>query len=54
MPSSKQPSPAKTKVWWSTTSGPNLERKNRSAMPIPTPLATPWPKGPVVTSTPGV
>ena len=28
--------------------------KNLSAIAIPTPFAKPWPKGPVVVSTPGV
>jgi hypothetical protein len=52
MPSSRQPSPQITKVWWSTTSGLNRSRSQRSARPMPTPLAKPWPSGPVVTSTP--
>ena len=53
MPSSRQPSPPITKVWWSHSSGEKWVRSHRSAMPMPTPLAKPCPRGPVVTSTPG-
>ena len=52
-PSSRSPSPQNTKVWWSTTSSPNRARRLASASPMPTPLAKPWPSGPVVTSMPG-
>src|SRR5581483_6984845 len=54
MPSSRSPSLQMTNVWWSTTSGLKRARSQRSAMPMPTALAKPWPSGPVVTSTPGV
>src|SRR3978361_1142311 len=39
---------------WSITSDPYFSRRNFSASAMPTPLAKPWPSGPVVTSTPGV
>ena len=50
----KQPSPAMTYVWWSTSSGPKRSRSTRSAMAMPTASPKPWPSGPVVTSMPGV
>ena len=52
-PSSRSPSPQNAKTWWSTTSSPKRARRLASASAMPTPLAKPWPSGPVVTSTPG-
>src|SRR5256884_3642455 len=57
MPSMRQPSPAKTYVWWPTISWPgrlNSAASRLSASAMPTALARPWPSGPVVVSTPGV
>ena len=53
-PSMRQPSPAMTQVRWSTRSSPNRAARWRSAIAIPTAVAMPWPRGPVVVSTPGV
>ena len=50
----KQPSPAMTKVRWSQTSAPKVVRSQRSVIAMPTALAKPWPRGPVVTSMPAV
>ncbi|MNL24183.1 hypothetical protein D3C87_1456070 [compost metagenome] len=52
MPSMRQPSPARTKVWWSTISEPNSAASLASATAKPTELARPWPSGPVVVSMP--
>ena len=60
MPSSMSPSEAKTYTWWSkglvpaAASGSSRPRSRRAAIAMPTALATPWPSGPVVVSTPGV
>ena len=57
MPSIRQPSPANAQVKWSTTGKPsrlNSAASIRSASAMPTALASPWPSGPVVVSTPGV
>ena len=54
MPSWTSPSEQMAKTRWSWTSAPNFARRKRSAIAMPTPLANPWPSGPVVTSTPGV
>ena len=54
MPSIRSPSETIAKMWWSWTSAPKRSRRKRSAIAMPTPLAKPWPSGPVVTSTPGV
>ena len=56
-PSIRQPSPMKTQVRWSTTVCPgrlNSAASSFSASAMPTALASPWPSGPVVVSTPGV
>lgn len=60
MPSWRQPSPATTQTMWSNgevpgaASGSNRPRSYREAIAMPTALATPWPSGPVVVSTPVV
>ncbi len=52
IPSIRQPSPAITHVWWSTTFAPNRARRLSSAIAMPTALASPCPSGPVVVSIP--
>ena len=57
MPSIAQPSPKKANVWLLISSKPGLLNSAAvwaCAMARPTAFAKPWPKGPVVTSTPGV
>ena len=57
MPSWRSPSEQMTNTRWSTTVWPgrlNSAPRRRSAIAMPTALATPWPSGPVVASTPGV
>ena len=55
MPSIRHPSPKKTYVKWSMgliSSLLNFAARIFSAIAIPTPLAIPWPRGPVVVSMP--
>ena len=54
MPSIRSPSETIAKTRWFWTSAPKCARRKRSAIAMPTPLAKPWPSGPVVISTPGV
>ena len=55
----RSPSEAKTQTVWSNglspagASGSNSPRSRRAAIAMPTALASPWPSGPVVISTPG-